>query len=344
MPMRPSAILRALRVLFSLPTPRPAFLHGPPGVGKSDLIRQAAAAAGAELIDVRAVLLDPVDLRGLPMVDRQEGKPPVATWAPPGFLPTRPGPGVLFLDELPAAPIMTQCACLQLTLDRALGEYRLPDGWHVIAAGNRSTDRAGAGKLSTALASRFVHLDLEVSHDDFMTWARAAALHPTVIAFLNFRPGALHDFDPASNPEGFPCPRTWAFASDLYAGLVAADDLALELDVIGGTVGMGAAAEFVAFSRIARNLPDVADVLRAPGSATVPSAPPVLYALAAALGYRARELPEPALDNLVAYVDRMPAEFAVLTMRDALASRPDLLRRPAAAKWVQKNLALLGVS
>src|SRR5947208_2825514 len=109
----------------------------PPGCGKSSVVRQAADQLGLDLIDLRVTLLDPVDLRGLPRLTDD-----AAVWVPPAFLP-RGGSGVLFLDELAQAPPLVQAACLQLTLDRRLGEYALPGGWAVVAAGNRAGDRAG---------------------------------------------------------------------------------------------------------------------------------------------------------------------------------------------------------
>jgi MoxR-like ATPase len=78
--LRPSDVSKALAAL--VPTRRPIYLWGPPGVGKSSLVRQAATSLGLALVDVRATLLDPVDLRGLPRLDGD-----TAVWLPPAFLP-----------------------------------------------------------------------------------------------------------------------------------------------------------------------------------------------------------------------------------------------------------------
>src|SRR5476649_2655661 len=143
--MKPTQVATALKTLIAIK--RPGFLWGPPGVGKSEVVAQVARTVG-HLIDVRAVLLDPVDLRGLPHINGG-GR---AHWCPPDFLPHDPAStGVLFLDELPQAPQLVQNACLQLALDRRIGEYELPPGWCVVAAGNRETDRAHTTRLSSAL-------------------------------------------------------------------------------------------------------------------------------------------------------------------------------------------------
>src|SRR5207245_8901211 len=97
--------------------------------------RELAEASTIPLQDVRALLLDPVDLRGLPFLG-SDGR---SKWATPEFLP-QDGRGILFLDELNVAPAMVQARCYPLVVDRKLGEYTLPEGWAIVAAGNRYSD------------------------------------------------------------------------------------------------------------------------------------------------------------------------------------------------------------
>ena len=131
--MTPSALIEALNC--ALTEHVPVHIWGAPGGGKSEIVRDLAAAQGCEFIDLRAVLLDPVDLRGLPCIDGDTTR-----WLVPNFLP-REGKGILFLDELTSAPQMVQAACYQLVLDRRLGDYVLPDGWDIMAAGNPPSER-----------------------------------------------------------------------------------------------------------------------------------------------------------------------------------------------------------
>jgi hypothetical protein len=323
-----SAALAAL-----IPTRRPVYLWGPPGVGKSSILRQAAAALKLAVVDIRATLLDPVDLRGLPKVTKD-----AAVWCPPAFLP-RAGTGVLFLDELAQAAPMVQAACLQLVLDRRVGEFVLPDGWAVVAASNRAEDRAGTHRLISPLLNRFVHLDLDVSADDWQAWAVTAGVSPVVCAFLRYRPALLFQFDPAANPRAFPTPRAWQFVSDVLAG--APTDLVHA--VVAGCVGDGPAAEFVGFLRLYRELPDLDCVLARPDAAPVPIEPAVLYALVGALVERCRRDQAP-LPAFVKYALRLPNEFAVLALRDALTINPKLASHPAVQQWIaqarQKGLFL----
>ena len=323
-PVTPSQIASALKTL--IPIRQPAFLWGPPGVGKSQVVAQAARALGLDLLDIRAVLLDPVDLRGLPFPEA-DGR---THWRPPAFLPGS-GRGLLFLDELNAAPPLVQAACYQLILDRCLGEYRLPDGWSVLAAGNRDQDRAVTHRMPTPLANRFVHLEFEPDLDDWTAWAAQAGIRPEVVAFLRFRPALLHDFDPARQARAFPTPRSWEFVS---AMLGASPDPRVERELLQGAVGDAAALEFAAFLATYRELPDTDSVLAAPDTAPAPSDPAVAYAICEALGRRASPATMPAL---VRYASRLPVEFGVLLMRDAVRRDRETARTEAFAAWARDN-------
>ena len=321
--MRPIDVTKALAAL--LPTRRPIYLWGPPGTGKSSLIRQAARTLTLAMVDVRATLLDPVDLRGLPRLDGE-----VAVWVPPAFLP-RSGDGVLFLDELAQAAPLVQAACLQLTLDRRVGEYELPAGWTVVAASNRTEDRAGTHRLISPLLNRFVHLDLDVSNEDWQGWAVSAGVAPEVRAFLQYRPALLFQFDAPANPRAFPTPRSWQFVSDVLART--SDELLL--GVVAGCVGEGPAAEFVGFLRLFRELPDLDAVLARPDTSPVPREPAVLYALVGALVEQCRSNQAPLAD-FVRYALRLPDEFALLALRDALAVNGKLAALPAVQQWIAR--------
>ena len=319
--MRPRELSNALHCL--IPARRPLYLWGSPGGGKSAVVRQAAETLKLKLVDVRATLLDPVDLRGLPKITKDR-----AEWCPPSFLP-RSGSGVLFLDELAQAPPLVQAACLQLVLDRRVGEYELPDGWSVIAASNRQEDRAGTHRLISPLLNRFVHLDLEVSHDDWQAWAVENNVVPEVRAFLHYRPAMLSQFEPATNPRAFPTPRSWSFVSDVMHRT----PMELLHRVVAGCVGDGPAAEFVGFLQLYRELPDLDVILTQPETTPVPREPAVLYALVGALAEKCK-LDTTPVQNLIAYLLRLPDEFTLLALRDILAIQPRLVSLPIVQQWI----------
>jgi MoxR-like ATPase len=320
--MKSSAISNALRVLVS--ARQPAFLWGGPGIGKSAVIRQLAAALSMPLRDVRALLLDPVDLRGLPFL----GNDGHSKWATPEFLP-QDGSGILFLDELNAAPAMVQASCYQLVLDRKLGEYTLPAGWAIIAAGNRDSDRAVTTRMPTPLRNRFVHLEFEVDMQEWSEWAIQAGVRPEVIAFLRFRAELLNAFDRDAN--AFPSPRSWEFVSRI---LESQPEPSIEHELFAGAVGSGAATEFSAFLRMFRELPNIDAILVNPHKEPVPENAAAQYAVASALAHRASDT---NLDRICVYLDRMPTEFCVLCVRDASLREPAIRHTAAYTKWAIQN-------
>jgi MoxR-like ATPase len=326
--MNASSITQALELLIAIR--QPVFLWGPPGIGKSQVVRQTAERAGLQLIDLRAVLLDPVDLRGLPRIT-PEG---TAHWCAPAFLPQE-GRGILFLDELNAAPPLVQAACYQLVLDRRLGEYELPEGWTVFAAGNREGDRAVAHRMPSALANRFVHIDFTVELGQWLLWAEANGISEEVIAFLRFRPSLLHDFDPERSGRAFPSPRSWEFASRL---LQQQPHPALVGDLLTGTVGPAAAAELTAFLDIRRSLPTVEEILSNPHALDIPTDPAVLFALCEMAG-RAAEADHAR--SLLDFADRLPDEFSVLLVREAVRSCREIAVSDDFARWARRHAEVL---
>ena len=329
--MKPTQISAALET--AIQANRPVFLWGSPGIGKSQVVAQLAAKTDKKLIDLRLVHLDPVDLRGLPVLSGQ-GDSRSVVWVPPSFLP-RSGKGILFLDEMNLAPQAVQAAGYQLVLDRRLGEYVLPEGWAIVAAGNREGDRTGVQRMPTALRNRFIHLNFEVDLNDWVAWAIDHDIMTEIIAFLRFRPELLNNFDPSKDDKAFPTPRAWQFVSDI---LKQKPDSSLEYELISGAVGEGAAAEFTGFMRIYRTLPDPDLIIMNPKGAEVPTDPATLYALCGALAKRAGDNSFP---NIVEYSFRIPAEFSVLLITDIVKANKGLMKTRAFIAWTAKHSSVI---
>lgn len=332
--LSPSALTAALSV--ALDARIPTMLWGPPGIGKSAIVEQVAATRGGCITTILSQL-DPVDLRGLPRVDDQ-GR---ARFAPPAFLPDaeRDGEtGVLFLDEINTAHQSVQTAAMQLIHARELGDYRLPDGWAVLAAGNRRSDRAAAGRMPSALLNRFLHLDVRPDLEDWSRWALGAGnIAPEVVAFLRFKTALLYDFDPSADDRAFATPRSWHALSRTFTRQ---PDPSTALALYAGTVGAGAAGEFLAFVDVWKKLPSVDGILLDPENAPVPgeSEPSVLYALAGSLASR---MTPGNIERAARYIQRVPAEFQVLIFRDAARRDGALVPTPTFIGWAAKNAAIL---
>src|SRR5690606_22423796 len=203
-------------------------------------------------IDIRLSQLEPSDLRGIPF---RSGD--TVQWAVPAMLPDalRHGPrGILFLDEITSAPPSVSAAAYQLILDRRLGEYRVPDGWAIFAAGNRQGDRGVTYAMPAPLANRFTHYEVEVNLDDWVDWAHSEDIDSRVIAFLRFRPDLPFSFDPAHTPIAFPSPRSWEYA---HRALQKFDHTPLLADALVACVGQSAGLELKTFVDHMTQMPDI---------------------------------------------------------------------------------------
>jgi len=263
----------------------PVMIWGPPGVGKSELVAQVAQQHDVPLIDIRLSQLEPSDLRGIPFRVNDH-----VEWAVPRMLPdaSRHGSsGILFLDEITSATPAVSAAAYQLILDRCLGEYAVPDGWVIFAAGNRQGDRGVTYSMPTPLANRFTHFEFDVNLDDWVYWAHKNHIDDRVIAFLRFRPERLFDFDPAMDPTAFPTPRSWKFAHHALQKFDKGSDILA--NALQACVGNAAGIEIKAFIDNLENLGDI-DAIVDGADSHVPDSIDLQYALASALVGRAVRL------------------------------------------------------
>lgn len=285
------------------PTIQAVFLWGPPGIGKSAIPKQVAEEKDIGFLDTRASQHDPTDFRGIPAV--LEGK---ALWLPPQDIPYEgndqlPDKGIWLLDEMTSAPPLVQAVLYQAVLDHQIGEHPLKEGWYVIAAGNRIEDRAVVYRMSTALANRFSHIDFEVNLEDWTDWANLSGVDPNIVGFLNWRPELLFAFNPESSEKAFPTPRSWEFASRM----IKLSTKTMLPELLEGTIGKGATAEFIAFLKVQTELPDLNKIFQ--GEDFVPKRMDLKYALVSALVSKAQPK---QFERLMQYSKKLSAEFSVL--------------------------------
>lgn len=289
---------------------KPVFVWGPPGVGKSSVVQQIAEKENRKLYDVRALLLESIDLRGLPTIKGNE-----TVWTKPAFLPAteETEPTLLFLDELNAADPSVQAACYQLILDRRIGEYKLPDNCRIVAAGNRSKDKAYVHKMPSALVNRMIHVTMESDVRAWLEWAAGNGIEPEVIFYISFSPESLisNTFDVAEG-EAFPTPRAWETLSRELTHIKSENNGELDpedevlIEIANGTVGSMTAAGFLGFLRTYKDLPRWDDIIKDPDNAKIPKDAQGKSAVGDMIARKVR----PDLINPVAkYISRLSPEF-----------------------------------
>ena len=328
-------------------------LWGAPGVGKSRGVRQLAArleestGKRVAVTDVRLLLFNPIDLRGIPTANEDKT---LAIWLKPQIFQMDAGEDViniLFLDEISAAPQSVQAAAYQITLDRVVGEHKLPENCIVIAAGNRMTDKSVVYKMPKALANRLLHLEIESDFATWKKWAIEQGVHEKVIGFLSFKPDYLMNFDAATEDLAFATPRSWEMVSNLFNYV--SDDIEKMFTMISGLVGTGVAVEFSTWATVYKELPDVEDIFMGKMPA-LPRNTDALYALTSSMicYARAHKNELDLIANSIVYANRMPPDFSTVLLKDYMYLEKDyknkLLNIPEFAKWLQTKGRLLNGS
>lgn len=176
-----------------------------PGMGKSEMVYEAAREAGLPCRSLLGTQIAPEDVSGVPRIVGER-----SVFCPPRLLlPEKPEPFCLFLDELPACAPDVQKAFYSLLLERRLGEHALPQGTWVVAAGNRLQDRALVRAMSSALVNRVTILQLKIDVDEWLVWAQQRGIRAEIRSFVRTIPDALMRPVPA-DPVPFSTPRAWA--------------------------------------------------------------------------------------------------------------------------------------
>ena len=243
---------------------------GKSGVGKTMSIYELTEELGIGFCELRLVTLTEIDLLGIPTIENGR-----TTYAANALLPdvARDGEeGILVLDEITSASSTIRAAAYQL-LDskRALGNYKLPPKWKVIALGNGIDDGGVFQGMENAFLSRAVCYRIEPNLDSWKKWAINKGVNPSIIAYLSFDPSKLHDMNVDDIASIFPCPRSWtALSKKLNAREKRAGRVLDTADVelyAAGAIGVEAASSFSAFYSYNNQTVSVEDILNGKVSA-----------------------------------------------------------------------------
>jgi hypothetical protein len=313
---------------------------GSPGIGKSDIVRSIAKKFNLFVIDMRLSQCDPTDMLGFPTHDGKR-----MGYAPPEHFPLegdalpQKGDGskyagwLLFLDEFSSAPTAVQAAAYKLVLDKQVGKYNLHDKVAIVCAGNKDTDGAIVNRLSTAMQSRMIHLELEPDIKAWLNWAVANKLDHRVISYLEGCPKDLHNFDPNHDDKTFACPRTWAFAAKLIDGQ---DVTPLHLNILNGTLSAGIAHQFNAYLLYCSDLPTIKEIIARPDDTPVPEDPALLYAVS---HMAAAYIDEKSAVRMMRYLKRLPMEFGTVSIQAALKRNEELIKVDPIREWAHEIAA-----
>ena len=310
-----------------------------PGSGKSQIVDQFIEKNNLHLVDKRLAQSEPVDLNGYPMLNQETKKmifAPDEDFILKGEpIPNKKSGVCLFLDEITGASRSTAGAAYKLVLDRKVGNQPLHPKTVIIAAGNHKTDKAIVNDLGTAMKSRLVNITMTTNPEDWTNWAVKNAIDHRVVSFIKFKPTLLHNFKQSKHDESFSCPRTWAFVSNYVTSKQTLNHI--DLVVMAGCIGEGAATEFKTFSNIYKRLPTIETIIDSPATFTIKDEPSVQYALSTLIAYNIEKAPS----ELLMALERFPVEFAVVCLREAITRNPAIYDLQPVVDWCSDHSDLL---
>lgn len=317
------------------------YIQSSPGMGKSSIIRSIAKEHDLQLIDHRLSTSAPEDLSGLPRFDEKGYArfSPFADIFPlkdrelPKILDQdgnviREGNGwILFFDEFGSASKSVQAAAYKTILDRMVGQHELHSNVAMVAAGNLATDRAIVNPISTAMQSRLVHLEMEVSFEE---WLEDVAIlenyDSRIIAYLSQYPSKLMDFRPDHQEKTFCCPRTWEFVNRLIKDKDINDSYA---SLLSGAITSGIAVEFVQFTRIFKTLISIDTIIADPFGCNVPQDNSTKFAI---ISHLMEKVDVKNFDPVCTYINRFDIPFRILFFRALLIRKSDMRQHPSFIK------------
>lgn len=322
------------------------FTQSSPGIGKSAIHQEIADENNLLLIDYRISSADPTDFNGFPTVDPVRN---VATYVPFDTFPVAHTPlpdkvdaqgnvigkydgWLLLMDELNHGNPTILRAAYKLILDKKVGQYHLHPRVAICAAGNLATDNAHTNKLGSALDSRVIQLFVKNDAKEWLVHANKQNWDYRITSFIGFKNEAVNNFTPDTKPGPFACQRTWEFTHRLIKNIPTLDPS--HVGLVAGAIGEGMARELIGFTRVFQDLPSFQDIISNPNSAKVPTTPDCQYAIA---GLLASNSDTTTLNAIMTYIGRIPTEFQVLTLKDVLRRKPDLINHEKMQKWVEDN-------
>lgn len=330
MKVTPTELLNHL--IWAIPRRRSVLVVGRPGIGKTDIWREAAKQVNAIFKIWHPVVMEAIDPKGLPWINN-EG---IAEFKPFKYLQeltTTDQLTVVLFDDLGQAPIPTQNSLMQLLLLREINGVKISDKVVFGAATNRREDHAGVFGISEPVKSRFKGgiLHLETNVNDWIKWAISNKMPNTLISFMQFKPDLLKDWKPEKDIINGANPRTIAGIGEAQN-----DDLPINsyLYAFTAIAGEKFAIEYTAFLKLIGTLPTLGSIRNDPHSAPLPTEPGAKFAI---IGMISEAVTRSDIDKYIIYLQRLEIEIQTAAILQIEEKHPELAATETLINWKVKN-------
>ena len=233
---------------------RPVLLIGPPGIGKTAIMKQIAEETGCGLVAYSMTHHTRQSAIGLPFISKKEyggAEYSVTEYTMSEIVAaiydymrdTGKRSGILFLDEINCVSETLSPVMLQLLQNKTFGNVPLPEDWVIVAAGNPPEYNKSVRELDMVTLDRVKHIDVEADLAIWQRYAQAQGVHPAIRTYLSVYPDHFYKIKDTDRGQLFVTARGW-------------EDLSLMLEAYeedGVQVGPDWFLQYLQYDEIARS-------------------------------------------------------------------------------------------
>ena len=199
---------------------RPLLLIGPPGIGKTAVMEQAAAQCQVGLVSYTITHHTRQSAVGLPLVEKKEygGREYTVTEYTMSEIVasvyeqmelTGKKEGILFIDEINCVSETLAPTMLQFLQCKTFGNHKIPQGWVIAAAGNPEEYNRSARELDMVTLDRVRRISIEADVSVWREYAQQAGIHGAVLSYLELRPQNFYSVEGEGSERKFVTARGW---------------------------------------------------------------------------------------------------------------------------------------
>ena len=178
---------------------RPILLMGPPGIGKTQILEQAARECGVALVSYTITHHTRQSAVGLPFIRQKhygDRDVSVTEYTMSEIIAsiyekmevTGLKEGILFIDEINCVSETLAPTMLQFLQCKTFGNQAVPAGWVIVAAGNPPEYNKSVRDFDIVTLDRVRRMDIEPDLPAWRDYARTVGIHGAILSYLELHP------------------------------------------------------------------------------------------------------------------------------------------------------------
>ncbi len=205
---------------------RPILLMGPPGIGKTQILEQAARECGVALVAYTITHHTRQSAVGLPFIRQKhygDRDVSVTEYTMSEIISsiyekmetTGLKEGILFIDEINCVSETLAPTMLQFLQCKTFGNQAVPAGWVIVAAGNPPEYNKSVRDFDIVTLDRVRRMDIEPDLPAWRDYARAVGIHGAILSYLELHPQNFYQINADVEGTQFVTARGWEDLSNL---------------------------------------------------------------------------------------------------------------------------------